>query len=140
MFAPLFASMFTPGCWSFGFACFTWMTMVRWGGGMFLGVWCAGWGISAFKPVGRCSATTTMKTIINTSRTSISGVTFICGEDGLPPENAILFLPFVWSQARACLEVLDTRKGGRVPVLLTAFQKGSMKGVTTGYTEEHRGT
>src|ERR1019366_726455 len=69
------------------------ITIVRCGGGIGLPVELDCCGISACKPVDRCSITTTMKTMMSTSRTSIKGVTFIFGpvEDEPPPavENAI---------------------------------------------------
>src|ERR1035437_3052643 len=69
------------------------MTIVACGGGIGLPVELGCCGTSACKPVDRCSITTTMKTMMSTSRTSIRGVTFIFGpvEDEPPPvvENAI---------------------------------------------------
>src|ERR1035438_3351564 len=79
---------------------------------MFFAVVGAGCGTSAVRPVGLCSITTTIKIMINTSRTSINGVTFIWGEEGPPPaENAIGFLLVLARAARACLEWIGHPRG-----------------------------
>src|SRR5579862_6116595 len=70
------------------------MTIVRIGGGAESACG-GGCGICASRPLrcGFCSATITMKMMISTSSTSISGVTFICGADAPPPpiDIAIVF-------------------------------------------------
>src|ERR1700727_2605565 len=67
--------------------------MVACGGGVLLSVGFDGCGSSVCNPVGFCSITTIMNTMMRTSRTSIRGVTFILGpvENEPPPavENPI---------------------------------------------------
>src|SRR5579862_953047 len=83
----------TSGCpsWRPGLAWRIWITIVASGGGIDGSVDLDCWGSSVCNPVGCCSITTIMKTMMSTSRTSIKGVTFILGpvENEPPPENPI---------------------------------------------------
>src|SRR5581483_9356670 len=85
--------------------------MVRSGGGKCVSV--AGCGMSAISPCFLSMETTTMKTMMSTSSTSIMGVTLISGLPGSPPENAICHS----SQARACLPHQTPAAEARFPAV-----------------------